>query len=192
MSEHYDVLVIGSGEAGKYLAWTLSKDGHRTALVEPKLVGGACPNIACLPSKNIIHSAKVASLAARAAAFRADEITTDMAGVQHRKQTMVEDLVKVHLDAGEAAPRAAGAAGQACRRESPPDGQCPCDRRDQSQSGRRNPCGQISAGNQHQLGPSTGRGSGSSGSTLVSSSSRRFRSGSRITVRRASSIRSNT
>jgi hypothetical protein len=41
--------------------------GHRTALVERKIVGGSCPNVACLPSKNIIHSAKVASLAARAA-----------------------------------------------------------------------------------------------------------------------------
>jgi pyruvate/2-oxoglutarate dehydrogenase complex dihydrolipoamide dehydrogenase (E3) component len=68
-ADHYDVLVIGSGEAGKYLAWTLSKDGHRTALVERKLVGGSCPNVACLPSKNIIHAAKVASYAARAASF---------------------------------------------------------------------------------------------------------------------------
>ena len=67
--DRYDVLVIGSGEAGKYLAWTLSKAGHRTALIERKMVGGSCPNVACLPSKNIIHSAKVASLAARAAEF---------------------------------------------------------------------------------------------------------------------------
>ena len=61
--ENYEVLVIGSGEAGKYLAWTFAKAGHRTALVERKMIGGSCPNIACLPSKNVIHSAKVASLA---------------------------------------------------------------------------------------------------------------------------------
>ena len=61
MLESYDVLVIGSGEAGKYLAWSMAKTGRRTALVERKLIGGSCPNIACLPSKNIIHSAKVAS-----------------------------------------------------------------------------------------------------------------------------------
>ena len=61
--ENYDVLVIGSGEAGKYLAWTLAGEGHRTAVVERKLIGGSCPNIACLPSKNIIHSAKVRSFA---------------------------------------------------------------------------------------------------------------------------------
>jgi pyruvate/2-oxoglutarate dehydrogenase complex dihydrolipoamide dehydrogenase (E3) component len=43
--------------------------GHRTAVVEQKLIGGSCPNVACLPSKNIIHSAKVKSLAARASTF---------------------------------------------------------------------------------------------------------------------------
>ncbi|MEN3268761.1 FAD-dependent oxidoreductase, partial [Pseudonocardia sp.] len=59
--ENYDVLVIGSGEAGKYLAWAMAGEGHRTAVVERKLIGGSCPNIACLPSKNIIHSAKVRS-----------------------------------------------------------------------------------------------------------------------------------
>jgi pyruvate/2-oxoglutarate dehydrogenase complex dihydrolipoamide dehydrogenase (E3) component len=97
--DHYDVLVIGSGEAGKYLAWTLSKEGRRTALVERRMVGGSCPNVACLPSKNIIHSAKVASLAANGAAFGvdADTIAVSMAGVQRRKRQMVEDLVKVHL-----------------------------------------------------------------------------------------------
>lgn len=45
--ESYEILVIGSGEAGKYLAWTLAKAGHRSAVVERKLVGGSCPNIAC-------------------------------------------------------------------------------------------------------------------------------------------------
>ena len=47
-TDHYDVLVIGSGEAGKYLAWTLSKEGRRTALIERKMVGRSCPNVACL------------------------------------------------------------------------------------------------------------------------------------------------
>ena len=103
-TEQYEVLVIGSGEAGKYLAWTWSKEGHRTALVERKMVGGSCPNVACLPSKNMIHSAKVRSLAARAEAFgvRADAVTTDMTGVQNRKRKMVDDLVKVHVTRYEA------------------------------------------------------------------------------------------
>lgn len=67
--EQYNILVLGSGEAGKYLAWTMAKAGHRTAMVERRWLGGSCPNIACLPSKNLIYSAKVASLARRCAEF---------------------------------------------------------------------------------------------------------------------------
>jgi pyruvate/2-oxoglutarate dehydrogenase complex dihydrolipoamide dehydrogenase (E3) component len=58
-----------SGEAGKYIGWTLAKSGERTAVIERRLIGGSCPNIACLPSKNIIQSVKVVSLAWRAAEF---------------------------------------------------------------------------------------------------------------------------
>jgi pyruvate/2-oxoglutarate dehydrogenase complex dihydrolipoamide dehydrogenase (E3) component len=103
-TERYDVMVIGSGEAGKYLAWTFSKEGHRTALVERKMIGGSCPNVACLPSKNIIHSAKVASFVARSAAFgtRVDGRRTDMPQVQRRKQEMVEALISVHRGRYEA------------------------------------------------------------------------------------------
>jgi pyruvate/2-oxoglutarate dehydrogenase complex dihydrolipoamide dehydrogenase (E3) component len=54
--EEYNVVVLGSGEAGKYLAWTLAKQGMRAVVNERKYVGGSCPNIACLPSKNVIHS----------------------------------------------------------------------------------------------------------------------------------------
>jgi pyruvate/2-oxoglutarate dehydrogenase complex dihydrolipoamide dehydrogenase (E3) component len=67
--EHYEVVVIGSGEAGKYLAWTMAEAGHRTAVIERRWIGGSCPNVACLPSKNVIHSATVRSLAAHAADF---------------------------------------------------------------------------------------------------------------------------
>src|SRR5215831_7181340 len=59
--EAYDLLVLGSGEGGKFLAWTLAAQGLKTAVIERKYIGGSCPNIACLPSKNVIHSAKVAS-----------------------------------------------------------------------------------------------------------------------------------
>lgn len=100
----YDLVVIGSGEAGKYLAWTLSKAGHRTALIERRMVGGSCPNVACLPSKNIIHSAKVAAFAARASEFGLElgSTATNMQSVQRRKRRMVDDLIKVHLDRYEA------------------------------------------------------------------------------------------
>ncbi len=97
-AEPFDVLVVGSGEGGKYLAWTLSQAGHRTALVERRMIGGSCPNVACLPSKNIIHSAKVAWFAGQAEAFgiRADGVRISMSGVQRRKQRMVDDLIQVH------------------------------------------------------------------------------------------------
>jgi pyruvate/2-oxoglutarate dehydrogenase complex dihydrolipoamide dehydrogenase (E3) component len=98
--ENYEVLIIGSGEAGKYIAWTMGKASHRTAVVERKLIGGSCPNIACLPSKNMIHSAKVASFAQRGKEFGLDfdALRIDMAGVQRRKKNMVQDLIEIHLD----------------------------------------------------------------------------------------------
>jgi pyruvate/2-oxoglutarate dehydrogenase complex dihydrolipoamide dehydrogenase (E3) component len=97
---NYDILVVGSGEAGKYLAWTMAGEGHRTAVVERKLVGGSCPNIACLPSKNIIHSAKVRSFTMRAAEFGValESAVTSMKGTQARKQAMVDSLRQLHLD----------------------------------------------------------------------------------------------
>jgi pyruvate/2-oxoglutarate dehydrogenase complex dihydrolipoamide dehydrogenase (E3) component len=55
-ADSYSILVLGSGESGKYLAWTMAAAGHRTAVVEQKLIGGSCPNVACLPSKNIVHA----------------------------------------------------------------------------------------------------------------------------------------
>ena len=93
-----DDLVLGSGEAGKYLAWTLAKAGRRAVVIERELVGGACPNIACLPSKNIIHAAHVASLVRRGPEFGVGngEGRIDMAAVRERKRRMVADLVEVH------------------------------------------------------------------------------------------------
>jgi pyruvate/2-oxoglutarate dehydrogenase complex dihydrolipoamide dehydrogenase (E3) component len=98
--ESYEALVIGSGEAGKHLAWTLAGEGHRAAVVERELIGGSCPNIACLPTKNIIYSAKVRSLAARHADFGVDTgpVRTRMKGVRDRKRTMVDGLRQLHLD----------------------------------------------------------------------------------------------
>jgi pyruvate/2-oxoglutarate dehydrogenase complex dihydrolipoamide dehydrogenase (E3) component len=64
-AEKFDVIVLGGGTAGKLAAWMMAKEGRRTAVVDRKYIGGACPNIACLPSKNLIHSAKVAALVGR-------------------------------------------------------------------------------------------------------------------------------
>ena len=98
--EQYDVVILGSGAAGKLLAWTLASQGRRTAVVERRYIGGACPNIACLPSKNIIHAAKVASYFRRGAEFGVSggEWAVDMATVRDRKRRMVDGLVEMHLE----------------------------------------------------------------------------------------------
>jgi pyruvate/2-oxoglutarate dehydrogenase complex dihydrolipoamide dehydrogenase (E3) component len=104
-AEQYDVIVLGAGTAGKLMAWTMAKEGRRTAVVERQYIGGSCPNVACLPSKNVIHSAKVASLVGRHREFGIETgaISIDMAGVYARKHEMVEGIVQVHLDKFHAA-----------------------------------------------------------------------------------------
>jgi pyruvate/2-oxoglutarate dehydrogenase complex dihydrolipoamide dehydrogenase (E3) component len=98
--ERYENLVIGSGGSGKFIAWTMGDAGRRTAMVERGLLGGACPNVACLPSKNIIYSAKVISLARRGAEFclKTESMSVDMQTVQRRKRLMVEGLHQMHAD----------------------------------------------------------------------------------------------
>src|SRR5690606_33102757 len=97
-------LVLGSGEGGKYLAWHMARSGRRTAVVERRWIGGSCPNINCLPSKNEIWSAKIADLARNAARFGTitGNIAIDMPKVLQRKRDMVEGLIAMHLDNYEA------------------------------------------------------------------------------------------
>lgn len=103
--DEYDFLVLGSGEAGKYLAWTLAKQGNRVAVIERQYIGGSCPNIACLPSKQIIHSAKVASLFKESEEFGITKSAykVSMAGVRESKRKMVNALVDMHRDRYKAA-----------------------------------------------------------------------------------------
>src|SRR5262249_48840066 len=98
--EEYDVLILGSGAPGKLLAWTLASHGRRTAVAERRYVGGSCPNIACLPSKNVIHGARVASYFRRGAEFGIanGDWKVDMAAVRDRKRKMVDGLVALHLE----------------------------------------------------------------------------------------------
>jgi pyruvate/2-oxoglutarate dehydrogenase complex dihydrolipoamide dehydrogenase (E3) component len=97
--EQYDVLVLGSGGGGKLTAWHMARSGRRTAVVERRWIGGSCPNIACLPSKNEIRSAEVAHLARKGAEFGAmtGPVKIDMAKVVGRKRAMVKALVDAHL-----------------------------------------------------------------------------------------------
>lgn len=97
--EQFDVLVLGSGKGGKLLAWHMAQSGRRTAVVERRWIGGSCPNIACLPSKNEIWSAKVAYLARKGAHFGVvtGPVATDMATVLRRKRDMVAREIDAHL-----------------------------------------------------------------------------------------------
>ena len=97
--EEYDLLVLGGGTAGKLISWTLAKQGMKTVNIERKYVGGSCKNIACLPSKNVIHSAKVASYFRRSEEFgiTKDNWRINMSAVRERKRKMVKDLVDVQL-----------------------------------------------------------------------------------------------
>lgn len=99
-TQHYEILVIGSGEAGKHLTWNLAQAGHRTAVVERKYIGGSCPNIACLPSKNVIRSAKANWFAKHGPEYgiQSGPVSTDMKGVLNRKRKMVEEGVQFHID----------------------------------------------------------------------------------------------
>jgi pyruvate/2-oxoglutarate dehydrogenase complex dihydrolipoamide dehydrogenase (E3) component len=99
-AEHFDVVVLGSGQGGKLLAWHMAQAGQRTAVVERRWVGGSCPNIACMPSKNEVWSARVAHLVHQAAHFGTvtGPAITDMARVRQRKREMVEHEVALHLD----------------------------------------------------------------------------------------------
>jgi pyruvate/2-oxoglutarate dehydrogenase complex dihydrolipoamide dehydrogenase (E3) component len=99
--EHYDVLILGSGQGGKRLAWHLARSGQRVAVVERRWIGGSCPAVACLPSKNEIWSARVAHLARHAAQFGTvtGAVVVDMAKVRRRKQDMVDREIAFHLNA---------------------------------------------------------------------------------------------
>jgi len=99
-SERFEVLILGSGFGGKLLAWHLAQSGRRTAVVERRWIGGSCPNIACLPSKNEIWSARIAHQAHHAAQFGTlitGPVTTDMAKVRQRKRDMVNREIELHL-----------------------------------------------------------------------------------------------
>src|SRR4030095_3740128 len=98
--EHFDALVLGSGAGGKLLAWHLARSGRRTAVVERRWIGGSCPNIACMPSKNEIWSAKVAHLVRDAAQFGAihGPVSGNMVAVRQRKRDMVEAQIAGHLE----------------------------------------------------------------------------------------------
>src|SRR5438034_5873713 len=98
--EDYDLVILGGGTGSTVAAWTFAAEGKRVAVIDRKYIGGSCPNIACLPSKNIIHSAKVASYFRRSEEFgiAKRDFTVDMSAVRDRKRRMVSSWNNVYLD----------------------------------------------------------------------------------------------
>jgi pyruvate/2-oxoglutarate dehydrogenase complex dihydrolipoamide dehydrogenase (E3) component len=96
----YDVVILGGGTGSTVAAWTFASQGQRVAVIERKYIGGSCPNIACLPSKNVVQSARVASYFRRGKEFGlfADSFRVDMPAVLARKRVMVSGLNDVYLD----------------------------------------------------------------------------------------------
>jgi len=97
--ENYDLVILGGGTGSTLAAWTFSSEGQRVAVIDRKYIGGSCPNVACLPSKNIIHSAKVASYFRRSQEFGIAHtgFTIDMSGVRKRKRAMVRGMNEMYL-----------------------------------------------------------------------------------------------
>lgn len=98
--EEFDVVILGGGTGSTVAAWTFAAEGKRVAVVDRKYIGGSCPNIACLPSKNFIHSAKVASYVRNSAEYGITHngLKIDMAGVRERKRRMVTGLNEMYLE----------------------------------------------------------------------------------------------
>jgi pyruvate/2-oxoglutarate dehydrogenase complex dihydrolipoamide dehydrogenase (E3) component len=100
-AEQFDVVILGSGQGGKLLAWHLGRAGKKVAVVERRWVGGSCPAVACMPSKNEIWSARIAHLVRTAEQFGtiAENVKTDMRKVRGRKQDMIDRETAFHLNA---------------------------------------------------------------------------------------------
>src|ERR1700745_2311320 len=98
--EEYDLVILGGGTGSTIAAWTFAKQGQRVAAIDRKYIGGSCPNIACLPSKNIIHSAKVVDYFRRSKEFGIahDGFTIEMSGVRDRKRKMVAGLNEMYME----------------------------------------------------------------------------------------------
>jgi pyruvate/2-oxoglutarate dehydrogenase complex dihydrolipoamide dehydrogenase (E3) component len=99
-AEDFDILILGGGTGSTVAAWTFAKEGKRVAVVDRKYIGGSCPNIACLPSKNIIHSAQVANYVRHSEEYGIThgDMRIDMSVVRGRKRAMVSGLNAAYLE----------------------------------------------------------------------------------------------
>src|SRR5690554_3217101 len=94
MTDHYDAVIVGAGQAGGPLSMALASAGMRTALIERRYVGGTCVNDGCTPTKTMVASARVAHIARRAADYgvQTGDVEIDMKVVRQRKRDIVENF----------------------------------------------------------------------------------------------------
>jgi pyruvate/2-oxoglutarate dehydrogenase complex dihydrolipoamide dehydrogenase (E3) component len=92
-SEQFDLIVVGGGKGGKTLAMDLAKQGYKAALIErdPEMIGGTCINVACIPTKTLVQSARVAQIVRRASDYGVGAELTglDMRALRERKRAVV-------------------------------------------------------------------------------------------------------
>jgi pyruvate/2-oxoglutarate dehydrogenase complex dihydrolipoamide dehydrogenase (E3) component len=93
-ADHYQALVIGSGQGGTPWCQALAKAGLRTALIEREYVGGTCVNVGCTPTKTMVASGRVAYLAHRGPHYgiHTGRIHIDMKVVRRRKRDIVKEF----------------------------------------------------------------------------------------------------
>jgi len=92
MTETFDAIIIGTGQAGPSLAQRMTGEGMKVAIIERKLFGGTCVNVGCIPTKALVASARAAYMARRGGDFGVDiegAINVDMAKVKARKDGIV-------------------------------------------------------------------------------------------------------
>jgi pyruvate/2-oxoglutarate dehydrogenase complex dihydrolipoamide dehydrogenase (E3) component len=103
VTERFDAIIVGAGQAGPSLAGRLTSAGQRVAIIERKLIGGTCVNNGCIPTKTLVASAHAAHLARRGAEYGVGtgSISVDMAKVKARKDDIMlkdRDGVESWLD----------------------------------------------------------------------------------------------
>ena len=94
MSQHFDCIIIGSGQAANPLAHDLGEAGLSTAVIEQKHVGGTCINEGCTPTKTMVASSRVAYLARRGGDYGVNgcSVSIDMQRVRKRKRDIVDSF----------------------------------------------------------------------------------------------------
>lgn len=96
--EKFDDIVFGGGKGGKSLAMALGPAGHKVALIERGQIGGTCINVACIPTKTMVASAKLLEMADHASSFGVDlkPAGESLRGIIDRKNRVVKGMVDAH------------------------------------------------------------------------------------------------